>query len=135
VTISFQSEPDLPAADFRAVLIASTLGARRPVDDPGRLETMLRHADIIITARDGLRLVGVSRAITDTAYCCYLSDLAVDEAYQHQGIGRRLIADTHAAAGAQTTLYLVAAPAAERYYAKVGMIHVPVAWALPRTSG
>ena len=31
--------------------------------------------------------MGVSRAITDFAYCTYLSDLAVDESYQKQGIG------------------------------------------------
>ena len=37
-----------------------------------------------------LAVVGVSRAITDFAFCTYLSDLAVDAAYQRQGIGKRL---------------------------------------------
>ena len=52
---------------------------------------MLHHADLLITAWDGERLVGVARSVTDFAYCCYLSDLAVDEQYQKQGIGLQLI--------------------------------------------
>ncbi len=43
-------------------------------------------------------------------FACYLSDLAVDVAYQKQGIGKELIRRTHEAAGPQTTLILLAAP-------------------------
>ncbi len=93
---------------------------------------MLRQADIIVTARHEGRLVGVSRAITDFSYCCYLSDLAVDVAYQHQGIGERLIHETRARAGECCTLVLVAAPAAETYYPKVGMKQTTSCWVIPR---
>lgn len=130
--IVYASEPDLSVAEFRDVLVASTLGERRPVGDPSRLEKMLRNADLIVTARDGTKLVGVSRALTDFSYCCYLSDLAVDAAYQHQGIGKRLIDETRKAAGEEATLLLVAAPAAEGYYPKIGMTHLPSCWAIPR---
>jgi predicted N-acetyltransferase YhbS len=130
--ILFALEPDLLAKDFRAVLLSSTLAERRPADDLPRLESMLRNADIVVTARDDGRLIGISRAITDFSYCCYLSDLAVDVAYQRQGIGKRLIAETHDAAGKMTTLILVAAPAAESYYPKIGMQHLKSAWAFPR---
>lgn len=130
--ITYSVEPDLSAAEFRAILIASTLAERRPVDEPQRLERMLREADVIVTARDGQRLVGVSRAITDFSYCCYLSDLAVDVAYQRQGIGKRLIAETHKSAGELTSLILVAAPAAESYYPRIGMQQRPSCWMLPK---
>lgn len=130
--ITYALEPDLSAEEFRAILIASTLGERRPVDDLGRLERMLRRADLIVTARDGKRLVGISRAITDFSYCCYLSDLAVDIAYQRQGIGKQLIAYTHQSAGELTSLILVAAPAAESYYPRIGMTQRPGCWTLPR---
>jgi GNAT superfamily N-acetyltransferase len=130
--ITYAIEPELSAEEFRAVLIGSTLGERRPIDDAERLERMLRNADIIATARDGNRLVGVSRAITDFAYCCYLSDLAVDAAYQRQGIGKRLIAETHAKAGARANLILAAAPAAESYYPRIGMHPLKSAWVIPR---
>lgn len=133
MSIVYALEPDLSAKEFHDVLVASTLGERRPVGDMERLDRMLRQADIVATARDGKRLVGVSRAITDFAYCCYLSDLAVDVAYQHQGIGKRLIDETHISAGKCTTLMLIAAPAAEAYYPKIGMEHRPSCWAIPRT--
>jgi ribosomal protein S18 acetylase RimI-like enzyme len=113
--IVYAVEPDLSAEAFRDILIASTLSKRRPVSDIARLDRMLRQADIIVTARDGERLVGISRAVTDFAYCCFLSDLAVDVSYQHQGIGKRLIDETRMRAGECTTLILVAAPAAETY--------------------
>ena len=122
----------LSAAAFRDVLIASTLGERRPIDDSERLERMLRNADLIVTARDGHKLVGVSRAITDFAYCCYLSDLAVDHAYQRQGIGRELIAETRRLAGKCAALILIAAPAAEQYYPRIGLQHLPSCWSIPR---
>jgi predicted N-acetyltransferase YhbS len=133
MSIVYSLEPDLSAEEFRAVLIASTLGERRPVDDLGRLERMLRQADLVVTARESGRLVGISRAITDFSYCCYLSDLAVDVAYQRQGIGKRLIAETHKSAGELTTLILVAAPAAESYYPRIGMKQRPSCWTLPKT--
>jgi predicted N-acetyltransferase YhbS len=133
MAIVYALEPDLSAAAFRDVLVASTLGERRPVGDLARLERMLRQADIIVTARDDGRLVGVSRAISDFAYCCYLSDLAVDVAYQRQGIGKRLINETRKAAGDGATVILVAAPAAETYYPKIGMTPIASGWMIPRT--
>ena len=132
--IAYALEPNLAVDEFRDVLVASTLAKRRPVDDPARLNRMLRQADIVVTGRDTGRLVGVARAITDFSYCCYLSDLAVDVEYQRQGIGKTLIAEIHKAAGAKTMLLLVAAPAAEGYYGKVGMQHLNTCWAIPRKS-
>lgn len=134
MTITYALEPALSAQEFRAVLVASTLAERRPADDLARLEKMLRQADIIVTARDGEKLVGIARAVTDYSFCCYLSDLAVDEAYQHKGIGRRLIEETQKAAGPQTGVHLIAAPKAEAYYPKIGMRHVPSCWGYPRAA-
>lgn len=131
--IAYALEPDLPAEEFRSVLVASTLGARRPVGDLARLKRMLRQADLIVTARDGAHLVGVSRALTDFSYCCYLSDLAVDARYQRRGIGKRLVTETHRSAGELTTLILIAAPAAEQYYPRIGMQQQLSCWTLPRS--
>lgn len=130
--ITYSLEPDLSAQEFRAILIASTLSERRPIDDLPRLHRMLREADVIVTARHERRLVGIARAITDFSYCCYLCELAVDVAYQRQGIGKRLIAETHATAGELTTLLLVAAPGVEAYYPKIGMQPRASCWRLPR---
>ena len=133
MTIAYAREPNLSPEAFRDVLVASTLGTRRPVGDLDRLAAMLRHADLVVTARHDGQLVGVARAITDFSYCCYLSDLAVDGSFQRQGMGRRLIAETHAGAGAGTTLILVAAPAAAGYYPAIGMVPLDGCWGIRRT--
>jgi ribosomal protein S18 acetylase RimI-like enzyme len=119
--VTYQIENNLSVAEFRDLLIASTLGERRPVDEPERLQKMLEHGNLIVTARtaDG-KLVGVSRALTDFVYCTYLSDLAVDEAFQHQGIGTELIRQTKLASP-QAKLILLSAPKATGYYPKIGM--------------
>jgi predicted N-acetyltransferase YhbS len=132
MTIAYAAEPDLKVLEFQHILVASTLAERRPADDVPRLQQMLDRADIIIAARDAGRLVGIARAVTDFSYCCYLSDLAVDVAYQGRGIGERLIEETHARAGKGTTLILVAAPAAESYYPHIGMTHLAQCWSIPR---
>lgn len=68
-----------------------TLGGRRPIGDEERFQLMLDNANLIITAWDKDRLVGIARCLTDFVYVTYLADLAVDERYQKQGIGKQLI--------------------------------------------
>lgn len=131
-SVTYHLEPELPARDFIDVLVRSTLGERRPVGDLDTIQAMLANADVILTARLDDLLVGVSRAITDFAFCTYLSDLAVDERHQRQGIGRELIRRTHEAAGAHTTLILLAAPKAQSYYPHIGMTKHESCWIIPR---
>jgi predicted N-acetyltransferase YhbS len=128
MTIAYTLEPELGPGDFIDVLVRSTLAERRPVHDEDRIRAMLQNADIIITARADGRLVGVSRAISDRVYCTYLSDLAVDQAFQRRGIGRELIRRTHEAAGLLTHLILLAAPKAESYYPHIGMEQFTSCW-------
>jgi GNAT superfamily N-acetyltransferase len=132
VTIEYQLQPDLTPAEFIDVLVRSTLAERRPIDRPDVIGAMLKGADIILTARAGERLFGVSRAITDFAYCTYLSDLAVDQEYQRRGIGRELIRRTHEAAGMHTHLILLAAPEARSFYPHIGMESHDSCWVIRR---
>jgi GNAT superfamily N-acetyltransferase len=130
--MKFDIEPELTPAEFIDVLRRSTLAERRPVDDVARIARMLAGADLVVTARDtDGKLIGVSRAITDFAYCTYLSDLAVDEAHQGLGIGRELIRVTHEKAGLETRLILLAAPAAVSYYPHIGMEKHDSCWMIP----
>jgi GNAT superfamily N-acetyltransferase len=109
---------------------ASTLGERRPVDDRSRMEGMLRHANLVVTAWDGALLVGIARSLTDFHYCTYLSDLAVRLSHQRQGIGRELIRQTRQLGG-RALLILLAAPKAVDYYPHIGFTHHPQAWVWP----
>lgn len=105
-----------------------SLGARRPSDDRGRMAAMLANANLVITAWDEDLLVGISRSLSDFAYATYLSDLAVRESYQKRGIGRELIRLTQAAGGPETTVILLAAPAAVNYYPRIGFTRHDSAW-------
>jgi len=126
-------EAGLDSEQFRELLVASTLGERRPVDEPDRIAAMVAHANLVVTARDGIggRLVGVARSVTDFAYCCYLSDLAVDRDRQRSGIGRALIDETRRHLHPRATLILLSAPKAVDYYPKIGFRRHEAAFDLP----
>ncbi|HJV80102.1 GNAT family N-acetyltransferase [Noviherbaspirillum sp.] len=109
-------------------------GIRRPVDDLARMEAMLAHANLLITAWDGEQLVGVARALTDFSYCCYLSDLAVDQSHQRRGIGAALVEQVRRAIGEKSMLLLLAAPEAMQYYPKIGFEPVPNGWIIKRAA-
>lgn len=116
------------------VYVASTLAERRPVDEPGRLRSMLDGSNLIVVARDGDLLVGIARSISDFSYSTYLSDIAVDIAYQKQGIGRELIRVTQLAAP-KAKVVLLSAPAAVDYYPRMGFTQHPSAWTLAADVG
>jgi len=129
--IHYSTDRKISDVEFVDVLRRSTLAERRPVDEPARIQAMLENAPLLCTAWDGNKLVGVARSVTDFTYCCYLSDLAVDRAYQNKGIGRELIRTTRSKLGPKATLILLAAPLAEDYYPKIGMQAHRSAWILP----
>ncbi len=132
MAVTYSLEPGLASEEFVDVLERSTLARRRPTDDAERARRMVRNADIVMCARDAGRLVGVARAITDFSYCCYLSDLAVDTAYQRAGIGSELMRRAHEAAGPETTLILLSAPGAMSYYARAGLDPIDNGWKIDR---
>ncbi len=129
--IQYDTNRAITDREFVDLLQRSTLAERRPVDDPKSIEAMLRHANLLCTAWHGALLVGVARSLTDFEFCCYLSDLAVDRAFQKQGIGRRLIALTQATLGRKAKLILLAAPKAELYYPRIGFDAHHSAWIIP----
>jgi predicted N-acetyltransferase YhbS len=123
MTISYAVEDGLEADEFVDILKRSGLDKRRPVDKPDVIRAMVENAGLTVTARDeNGRLVGVARSVTDFAYCCYLSDLAVDKDRQNQGIGKELMARTKAAAGGdKITMLLLSAPDGMEYYPRAGL--------------
>jgi len=116
--IEYRHNFPLEPVDVAAVFDAS--GIRRPTKDLARIERMFANADLILSAWHEGKLIGVCRALTDFSYCCYLSDLAVANAYQKHGIGRELIARVQASIGDEVALILLSAPEAMEYYPKVG---------------
>jgi ribosomal protein S18 acetylase RimI-like enzyme len=118
--INYTLENDLIPEEFINLLVRSTLGERRPIENAERIKLMIEKSDIMITARHNGKLVGISRSLSDFGFVTYLSDLAVDVDYQHQGIGKKMIEETKKLTP-NAKLILLAAPAAEKYYGKIGM--------------
>lgn len=126
-TLTYRLGNDLDLDATINLYRASTLGERRPVHDRTRMAAMVHNANLVVTAWDDLLLVGIARSVSDFSFCTYLSDLAVRQTHQRQGIGRELIRRTREAGG-QATLILVSAPKAVDYYPRLGFAPHPSAW-------
>ncbi|MCM1973702.1 GNAT family N-acetyltransferase [Streptomyces sp. G1] len=125
----------LDVSEAAALYRASTLAERRPVEDTGRFTSMLAGANLVVTARDGEgRLIGIARSLTDGAYSTYLSDLAVDVAWQGKGVGRDLVRATREAAP-RAKVILLSAPAAVDYYPHIGFERHDSAWTMTAAAG
>lgn len=128
--ISYFANKTVTVLQFAELLAQTSLGARRPLDYPAILQGMLDNANLLITAWQGETLVGVARSVTDFHFCCYLSDLAVAESVQGQGIGKALIRETFLQLQPGCKLILLAAPQAVAYYPKLGFSQHPSAWVM-----
>lgn len=118
--INYEINKAIDTDTFIDLLKRSTLDERRPIDDRVCMEGMVTYSNLLITAWSDDILVGVARSMTDFHYACYLSDLAVDGAYQKQGIGKELIRLTKEALNLSCKLILIAAPDANDYYEPLG---------------
>lgn len=122
------------APEVSAVIeVYDSSGINRPIKDIERIAEMYAHSNLIVSAWDGEKLVGIARSLTDFCYCCYLSDLAVRKDYQKQGIGKELIRVTKEKIGERSMLLLLSAPAAMEYYPKVGFRKMENAFMISRT--
>jgi len=127
--ITYRTGNDIDVDEMIEVYIDSTLGERRPVAERERMSRMLSEANLVVTAWDDATMVGISRSITDWVFCTYLSDLAIRQAYQGQGIGKELIRRTRDETP-EATVILLSAPKAVDYYPKIGMTRHNSAWVL-----
>ena len=112
--------------------VYNSSGINRPTVDKERIKKMYDNSNLIVTAWDNDKLVGISRSLTDYCYCCYLSDLAIRKDYQKRGIGKNLIEITKNEIGEQTALILLSAPIAMDYYPKVGFQKIDNAFSIKR---
>ena len=109
----------VPTAD-QIIELYNNAGLPRPTNDKERITKIYENSNLIVTAWDDTKLVGVSRSITDWAWSCYLADLAVCREYKQSGIGKKLIDLTKEKVGEQTMVLLLSVPTAIGYYPKVG---------------
>lgn len=134
MNIEYKVNTAITADQFIALLNASSLGERRPIEDRKCMEGMISNSNLMVSAWFSGELVGIARSVTDFHYACYLSDLAVKKEYQKSGIGKQLQILTQNQLGPKCKLILIAAPAANQYYEHIGFDHNPRCWVLDRES-
>ena len=132
--MSYKVNQTISTDEFINLLTSSTLAERRPVDDRDCMEGMIKNSNLIVSAWDGEKLVGIARSMTDFHYACYLSDLAVDKNYQKNSIGKHLLTITQDQLGSNCKLILIAAPASNAYYEHIGFTNNQRCWVLSRDS-
>ncbi len=132
MSIEYKVNASVTSDQFIELLRESTLGERRPIDDRDCMDGMVKNSNLMVTAWNNGKLIGIARSMTDFHYACYLSDLAVHREYQKKGIGKRLQIITQEQLGPKCKLILVAAPAANSYYEHIGFKNNPRCWVLDR---
>jgi N-acetylglutamate synthase-like GNAT family acetyltransferase len=110
----------VPTTD-QIIALYNNSGLPRPTNDYERITRMYENSNLIVTAWDKDKLVGVSRSITDWAWSCYLADLAISHDYKKAGIGKKLIDLTKMKVGDESIVLLLSVATAMEYYPKVGM--------------
>ncbi len=118
-------EERLSPEEYIDFLKRTDLGSQYPAERfEERIAKLVRNVSVSLAARteDGT-LVGVLFGLTDFAYWLYVTDLGVDRAFTHRGIGKRLMKTAHELAGGEKDIavYLVANENAIPFYEKIGM--------------
>ncbi|MBI2568584.1 MAG: GNAT family N-acetyltransferase [Candidatus Schekmanbacteria bacterium] len=134
MNVGYRVNAPVDPEEFAGILRRSGLAERRPVDDQECIRGMIENSNLTVTAWDGVLLVGIARSVTDFCYCCYLSDLAVDRAYQRRGMGTELLSRTRKELGPRCKLILLSAPGAVAYYECLGLERHPQAFVLARNA-
>lgn len=134
MSIEYKINEPITTEQFVALLKASMLGERRPLEDRKCMEGMISNSNLTVSAWSDGQLIGLARSVTDFHYACYLSDLAVSLEHQKSGIGKRLQILTQEQLGPKCKLILIAAPAANQYYEHIGFNNNSRCWVLERES-
>jgi len=127
--LTYHLDRRLEVGAIRALYAAAPL--RRPIHDPDRIRRMFEGSNVVISAYEGERLVGLLRGWTDFAFDGYVCDLAIHPAYQKARVGRRLL-DLAMGLGEGVQWVLLASPIAKDYYAHVGWEKVENGWRMAR---
>jgi len=123
--IEYRSDVRPDAAVIAQLFAAAPLN--RPLDDVERIGRMYAASNLVVTAWDGKRLVGILRGWTDGAFDGYICDLAVSPDVQRQGVGRKLL--QLATSGKPDVQFVVrASQIAREYYEYLGWQKIENGW-------
>jgi N-acetylglutamate synthase-like GNAT family acetyltransferase len=117
-----ETHDDVDVAQLKTLF--ESVGWHARATDPARLAQIVKGSMFVVHAREGEKLVGFARAISDGASNAYVSTVVVHEDYRHKDIGtemiRRLMAGRD---GIQFVLH--AAPRVHAFYKQCGFVEHP----------
>ncbi|RQO56065.1 N-acetyltransferase [Paucibacter sp. KBW04] len=94
------------------------------------LQIVFGNSRYVCFAREGERLVGAGRALSDGLDVAYLADIAVLPSHQGMGLGQRMVNDLLERLQGHRKIILYAAPGKEPFYKKFGFKRMLTAMAI-----
>ena len=119
-SVRIQPVSTIPEAELEALY--TSVGWSAYTKDPEALATAVANSTYIVEARDGEKLIGIARGLSDDVSIFYLQDILVEPAWQRQGVGRALIASCLERFGHVRQMVLLTddLPAQHRFYRTMG---------------
>ncbi len=116
--IRYSDSPDFDPQQLLALFEQADWARGRSVND---IQRMLTETDLLISAWDGIQLVGVGRVLTDYVYRASIWDVIVDVNYQDRDIGKGLVQGilTHASL-ARVELFWLCTRRYQGFYTSLG---------------
>jgi len=121
--------PSLQSLDWdelHALYQSAGLGSKTAAE----LRLVFGNSRYVCFAREGERLVGAARALSDGLDVAYLADIAVLPSHQGIGLGQRMVNDLLQRLQGHRKIILYAAPGKEPFYKKFGFRKMRTAMAL-----
>ncbi len=119
MTIRFATEQHFQAADLQALFLSVGWSSGQ---FPHSLQVAMQNSHSVVSAWHGHRLVGLMNALADGAMTAYFHYLLVHPDYQHQGIGRKLVAQMLERYQAYARKVLIAYDAEIGFYQHCGFV-------------
>lgn len=123
--INYRDEIRPQAEEIAALYRAAQL--IRPVDDIDRIRRMYEGSNVVLTAWEGERLIGILRGWIDGAFDGYVCDLAVHPEFQKLGVGAKLLALARSGRP-EVQWVLRASKIASQYYEHIGWKKIENGW-------
>lgn len=112
--------------ELHALYQSAGLGSKTAAE----LELVFGNSRYVCFAREGGRLVGAGRALSDGLDVAYLADIAVLPSHQGCGLGKRMVDDLLLRLQGHRKIILYAAPGKEPFYTKFGFKKMLTAMAI-----
>jgi len=99
---------------------------------PGDLEVVFSNSRFKCFVFDGVKLIGVGRALADGLDCSYICDIAIHPEYQGIGLGNQIVQNLIEQSQGHKKIILYANPGKEGFYSKLGFKKIKTAMAIFR---